>query len=119
MIQIVRPYFNGSHGDKNLEKCDLIVSLIRNSLKRGYVEGVRQGIKQAAITLEEMQVVSSPLSEIIKNCYNCGALAVKTTGSGGGGCLLALLSPGEEEKERQLQKLRSFFSDKRVFSLNI
>ncbi len=63
------------------------------------LKGIGRLMDRNQLLLEEAEISCPELDLLIKLCRDEGALGAKLTGSGGGGCMLAL-TPGEELQQR-------------------
>ncbi len=93
MVEKAKPYFMGELGHQRIKAFDDLSHHVSHALTQGDLLGVSESMKTAQAYLEEAQVVTPPLSKIIKDCEELGVLSAKITGAGGGGCILALLDP--------------------------
>ncbi len=92
MIQVATPYFHGSAGERRIANFDQLAAEVIYGLTHGSTIEVAEAMTAAGAYLDEAGVVTDHLSEIIAAAKSVGCLAAKTTGAGGGGCVLALLS---------------------------
>ena len=74
-------------------------------------------MKQAGAWLTEAGVVSDALTELINAATNLGCPAAKSTGAGGGGCVLALLN--REHADAQLVALRELLGGTKVCAVEL
>jgi mevalonate kinase len=67
--------------------------------------------------LKQAGVVSEQLQGLIDGAAQAGCLAAKTTGAGGGGCVLALLDPTRPQE--QLAALQNIVGASRVTAVTL
>jgi mevalonate kinase len=67
-------------------------------IERSDLKGIGRLMDRNQLLLEEAEISCPELDRLIKVCRDAGALGAKLTGSGGGGCMLAL-TPGNEMQE--------------------
>lgn len=116
MIQIAQPYFQEDTQSKVLAFENLSQSVLKG-FATGEVELVASAMQRAGELLEDAKVVTPPLKAVITKSMECGVLAAKSTGAGGGGCVVALLDPIVADV--QMSSLRDSFGDQRVFDVTI
>jgi mevalonate kinase len=117
MIQVAAPYFQGSQGEGRIAAFDQISQQVIDGLNTGNQSLVATGMDEAGRRLAEAGVVSEPLRQLIDQTLSVGCLAAKTTGAGGGGCILALLD--QEQSQSQLAKLKERLSGTYVCSVEL
>ena len=114
MIKVAEPYFRHPRdGERRIASFDQMALDTARILGSGQILEMAGIIDKAHHMLKETGVVNAGLEKIAEEILNSGALAVKVTGAGGGGCLLALLSPAHFLK--QLTTLRNKFGHDKVF----
>lgn len=117
MIQIAAPYFQGEAGGRRIQSFDGASIGVMNALMRGDHRAAADAMNSAAAWLEEAGVVTPPLKDLIVTARELGCLAAKTTGSGGGGCVLALLDP--EKADFQLGALKDKLGKTQVTAVEV
>jgi mevalonate kinase len=117
MIQVAAPYFADSAGAKRLDAFSRIADRVIQGLGAGDTEAVADGMREAAVSLDEAGVTSQRIREVIATARATGALAAKPTGAGGGGCVLALLAP--DSADAQLAALRGALGNARVYPVEL
>ncbi len=117
MVQLVAPYFRGSEGEKRLHLFDDLAQVVETGLASGNVSMVTGAMDEVGSHLVSAGIVNGPLADVIRVARECGALAAKVTGAGGGGCALALLDP--KKSSTQLASLKSRLGAHRVFDVEL
>jgi len=117
MVQKAAPYFRGEAGDSRLRRFDDLSLLVASGLASGDVHAVAEAMEETGSHLASAGIVSGPLHDVINIARNAGALAVKVTGAGGGGCALALLDPTTASV--QLASLKCKLGANRVFDVEL
>lgn len=117
MIQAAAPYFQGSLGKERILRFNNLADIAISGLGNGDAEGVAIAMNEASILLTEAGVVGDPLSSLIATARNVGVLAAKSTGAGGGGCVLALLDPSAADA--QLAELRQRLGANKVYEVSL
>ncbi|MCX6105973.1 MAG: mevalonate kinase [Proteobacteria bacterium] len=117
MIQVAAPYFQGSLGEQRLAAFDSLAESTARGLTLGDQGIVAESMKQAGAWLTEAGVVSDALTELINAATNLGCPAAKSTGAGGGGCVLALLN--REHADAQLVALRELLGGTKVCAVEL
>jgi mevalonate kinase len=117
MIQIAASYFQAPEGHARLERFDQLAATVVHGLAHGQLEPVAAAMNEAATHLAAAGVVNTELQAAINEALGVGALAAKPTGSGGGGCALALLDP--HQAETQLAALRERLGATRVHGVSL
>lgn len=117
MIRLAEPYFRAPDGDLKIERFDIAAKLVRDSLPEGNYGAVAEAMSECASLLKEAKVVPDSIQSILDACLESGVMAAKTTGAGGGGTVLCLLSP--ENWKQELSSLQSNFKDNPVFHVTI
>ena len=105
MVKLAAPWFSGEHGDRRIAAFDAAARQTAEGLAQGNIESVADSMTQSGSWLLEAGVVTSQLTDIIDATTAVGAIAAKSTGAGGGGCVLALL-PHTLPTEVALTQLR-------------
>ena len=116
MIRQAAPYFRTSTASKLKlfnELADQVIAGLENSCP----SLVAEAMIESAGRLSEAGVVTHSMQQLADWIVSCGALAVKPTGAGGGGCLLALLPPDEHRSHEVLHRLTEGLGDSRVHRL--
>ena len=111
MVKRAMPYFT-ANGIQKFSNCAAIVA---KSLARGRIAPVAEAMRYMDVMLREANVTTTHLVKIIERVKSYGVLAAKSTGAGGGGCVLALLKP--EHAKQQLHKIRSCYSNTNVYEV--
>lgn len=117
MIKIASTYFQGDAGQQRLEDFDQLSDQVIQGLSHGQIQPVAAAMNSAAKHLAAAGVVNQELASVIHEAQAAGVLAVKPTGSGGGGCALALLNP--ELADKQLINLRARFGATHVHGVQL
>lgn len=113
MVEKTRRVFSSKEGGALLARFKKLSESLIQSLGLGDLREVSFIISEAGKLLKELGVVTQKADEVTKEILGLGALAVKVTGSGGGGCLLALLDPNK--REEQYCSLVKHFGENKVF----
>ncbi|MDE3268893.1 MAG: mevalonate kinase [Pseudomonadota bacterium] len=111
MVKRAMPYFT-SHSVQKFSNCAAIVA---KALAKGNIMAVAEAMRYIDGLLREASVTTSHLIKIIERLKTYGVLAAKSTGAGGGGCVLALLQP--DKAKQQLQKIRSHYGTTNVYEV--
>lgn len=119
MIQVAAPYFQGEHGARRVARFDDIAERAIAGLTHGEHAAVAAAITEAGTYLGEAGVVNAAITELVDVARAVGALAAKPTGAGGGGCVLALLSPEPAVADRQLAELGQRVGTGRVYGVEL
>lgn len=117
MVQETAPYFVGDSGKNRISHFDKIARDTASGLESGALALVRDSMEEASHLLSEIGIVPPLLQDIITRSKQCGALAAKVTGAGGGGCILCLLDP--ERSEETLTLLKSKFQQEKVYEARL
>ncbi|MBP6217168.1 MAG: mevalonate kinase [Oligoflexales bacterium] len=119
MVEKAAPYFapKGEVDQGLLRAFRTAVEAVRMGLESGQAQFVKDGMESCSQLLAHVGVVSPQLHESLAEAQDCGTVACKPTGAGGGGCLLALLPP--TKAELCLSRLRSKFGRDRVYTMNL
>lgn len=92
MVETARPWFTGPAGDSRIEGFDQATRQAAKALETMDHISLADAMNRSGAWLAETGIVTPALQEIIDICRNNGAIAAKTTGAGGGGCVLALMN---------------------------
>lgn len=117
MIQVAAPYFQGEHGARRIARFDTLADDVANGLAASSVDTVAAAMNEAGRHLADAGVVSGPLAELAELALRRGAKAAKSTGAGGGGCVLALLDPARADAHLDL--LRESLGRNRVYGVEL
>lgn len=117
MIKIAASYFQGDSGRQRINDFDSLSLQVIQGLAHGQSQAVASAMNAAALHLAAAGVVNQELAHIMHEAREVGVLAVKPTGSGGGGCALALLDP--LLADQQLSNLRARLGTARVHGVQI
>lgn len=117
MIQIAAPYFHGADGQARIQAFDAESRRLMKALAESDHASAADAMNHAAAWLEEAGVVTPSLKDLIVLAREQGCLAAKTTGSGGGGCVLALLDP--ENSDRQVAALKAKLGESKVTAVEV
>ncbi len=101
MVEKTRKIFASKKGAALLQRFDALAKGLIKALTTGNIFKASEILMEAGSLLNDLGVVTQKASQIAKEILDLGALAVKITGSGGGGCLLALLDPRKREDQHQ------------------
>ena len=85
--------------ERMLQSARQIAEEAMASIERLDLKDIGRLMDRNQVLLEEAQVSCPELDLLVKVCRDAGALGAKLTGSGGGGCMLAL-TPGKPLQER-------------------
>ncbi len=117
MIQIAAPYFHGREGEGRIHSFDVESKRLMAALAASDHLAAADAMNNAAAWLSEAGVVTPALENLIVLAREHGCLAAKTTGSGGGGCVLALLSP--DKADLQIQELKAKLGASQVTAVEV
>jgi mevalonate kinase len=117
MIRIAQPFFQGVEGERRLQAFDGLTLAAHSALQTGDVPSLGQTMQEANQLLTEAGVVPQALHDMITAARECGLLAVKTTGAGGGGMLLGPLDP--ERADEQHRAVRNCFEGHAVYRVSL
>jgi len=106
MVKIASPWFQGAKGESRIAGFDAASRQAADRLAQGDIMGVADAMNRTGAWLREAGVVTDQLTDIINTAVGIGAVAAKTTGAGGGGCVLALL-PSSIAAEEALSQLKA------------
>ena len=116
MIEKICSKFEGASGKKRLDQFNEISDLALYSLEQGNSEYLAKAMNESNELLKSLGVVTKKASIASDLIRGFGASAVKITGSGGGGCLLALLDP--LKKDEQKASIMTYFGSQRVLDVS-
>lgn len=88
---------------------------VAQALARGKFEPVVLAMNKVDIMLRAAEVTTAHLIDIIETVKALGVPAAKSTGAGGGGCVLSLLHP--LRAQAQLQKIKNLYGTERVYEV--
>lgn len=118
MVERAAPYFSGTKGEQRLYKFDQLSHSVISSLADGDFKSLAENLQTAGAWLEEAGVVARANKELQEIALGAGALAAKITGAGGGGAVLALLSP-DVPKSTQVERLVNALGRHRVLEMTL
>ena len=113
MVKRAMPYFQRNRSC--VVKCSHYASVVAKALAQGKVSAVADAMYCVDKLLREANVTTEHLVNIIEQVRGFGVLAAKSTGAGGGGCVLALLKP--LQAEQQLSRIRKFYGASNVYEV--
>lgn len=113
MINRALPWFQRERD--SLKKFSYHASTVAVSLARGRFAPVAEAMNRVDAMLRTAGVTTAHLIEIIENVKALGVPAAKSTGAGGGGCVLSLLHP--QQAQTQLQKIKNIYGTERVYEV--
>jgi mevalonate kinase len=116
MIKLAEPWFRENSAEK-IAAFNHASDLVISGLASGDPALVSQGMSASGVLLAQAGVVNDQLAGLIDTAISAGCLAAKTTGAGGGGCVLALLDP--KNPDLQLQALQRALGPNRVIPLEL
>lgn len=99
MIEKAAPFFAGKLGRERVELFNALALQAEYGLTHGSLGDLADAMNQTGVYLKEAGVVPQTLQDIISHCRGLGIPAAKTTGAGGGGTILCLLSPDRAEDQ--------------------
>lgn len=117
MIRIAQPYFLGSEGERLLQSFERSTIAAHSALQSGDACVLGEAMSEAGRLLERVGVVPPALQSMIAQANDCGLLAAKTTGAGGGGMILGLLDP--ERADEQYKAIRNTFDGHAVYRVGL
>lgn len=112
MIVKAAPFFLGNRGKQRVELFNDLALQAEYGLTQGSSENLANAMNEAGIYLKEAGVVPPALQDIINFCRKLDIPAAKTTGAGGGGTILCLLT--QDKADNQIRTLTSVYSKDRV-----
>lgn len=98
-----------------LKKFSYHARTVASALSRGKFQPVATAMNRVDAMLREAGITTAHLIEIIENVKALGVPAAKSTGAGGGGCVLSLLHP--QHAHEQLQKIKNIYGAERVYEV--
>ena len=113
MIKKALPYFQGDKAC--LQKFSDYARLVARSLAQGKILPVADAMNRVDAVLRDAGVTTAHLVAIIDEVKSLGVLAAKSTGAGGGGCVLSLLCPAQADK--QLQTMQKIYGSHNVYEV--
>jgi len=116
MVKHAEPVFRAK-GQAFLNEFDDATLACKAGLETGDIKTAALAMNTAQLLLTELGVVNNALQDIVRATQSIGAAAVKVTGAGGGGCMLALLHG--EDCDDQIAALRRHFGSDRIHPLFI
>lgn len=120
MVEVASQYFKDKIAGPSLIKdFNQATNELICGMENGVIEKVKSAMNRACQLLETISVVPEDLKTIIKSSLDLGCLAVKPTGAGGGGCLLALLPSDTNKKTDILNKLIIKFGPKNIYGVTL
>ena len=115
MIGLAAPYFASGRARWRIEQFDALSDQVLLGLASGDPREVASAMTTARSLLTEAGVVTTALELLMNEVAELGVLAVKPTGAGGGGCIIALLDPYCAAE--QLGQLFQRFGQDRVWTV--
>lgn len=116
MVRQAEPFFR-REGAKLIDEFDAITHSCKDAFETGDIALLANAMNAAQKLLTNAGVVTDVLEDIANIAKDCGAIASKVTGAGGGGCMLALLV--NDRCDEQIGKLRERLGNDRVHPLFI
>lgn len=113
MINRARPWFQRERD--SLKNFSQHARTVASSLAQGKFTPVADAINRVDTMLRAAGVTTAHLIEIIEQLRALGVPAAKSTGAGGGGCVLSLLHP--QRAQAQLQKIQDLYGTERVYEV--
>jgi mevalonate kinase len=92
-------------GDEGRTRLREIYSLVEqgiSALKNGDLESLGRAMNESHRLLDWFGMSTPALDRIVDSAMEAGALGAKLTGAGGGGCVVALVEPGDGAVARRL-----------------
>jgi mevalonate kinase len=117
MIKVAEPWFKDGDLGAKIQAFNNASEQVIKGLAEGDANLVKLGMLASGELLKQAGVVSQQLQELIDGALNAGCLAAKTTGAGGGGCVLALLDPARPQE--QLQALKNNVGASKVTAVTL
>jgi mevalonate kinase len=111
MVKHAEPVFR-SRGKPFLDEFDQVTDACKKALETGDSSLMAESLKYSHMLLTEVGIVDSVLHDITRIAFKIGVKAIKVTGAGGGGCMLALLE--NSACDDQISKLREQLGKDRV-----
>ncbi len=113
MINRALPWFQRERG--SLRKFSQHARTVASALTRGKLEPVALAMNKVDVMLRAAGITTAHLIEIIETVKALGVPAAKSTGAGGGGCVLSLLHP--LQAQTQLHKIKNLYGTERVHEI--
>jgi len=113
MINRALPWFQRERD--SLKNFSRQARTVASSLAQGKFTPVADAINRVDTMLRAAGVTTAHLIEIIEQVRALGVPAAKSTGAGGGGCVLSLLHP--QRAQAQLQKIQDLYGTERVYEV--
>jgi mevalonate kinase len=117
MIKVAEPWFKNGNIDEKIQKFNAASEFVIKGLAEGDAGLVKLGMATSGELLKQAGVVNQQLQDLIDGASQAGCLAAKTTGAGGGGCVLALLDPIRPQE--QLAALKNIVGANRVTAVTL
>ena len=115
MVKKAVPYFQKQ--SKRLTEFSRCAQQVAHALALGKISPVAEAMTIVDYMLREAKITTAHLIDIIDEVKSFGVLAAKSTGAGGGGCVLALLNPKQANK--QLQTIRTTYGAHNVYEVTL
>ncbi len=116
MVRAAEPWFREA-GQTAIERFNTLTDMAAKALRDGDTELLCTAMTDCQELLAKIGVVTEPLTEMMNLVKRHGALAVKVTGAGGGGCVLALLP--SHRCDSIVASLRSELGENRIHPIFI
>ncbi len=117
MIKVAEPWFTNGDVAAKIQKFNNASEQVISGLADGDPNLVKLGMQTCGDLLKQAGVVSQQLQDLIDGASQAGCLAAKTTGAGGGGCVLALLDPTHPQE--QLAALKDIVGASKVTAVTL
>lgn len=115
MVKKAVPYFQKQ--SKRLTEFSRCARQVARALALGKISPVAEAMTIVDYMLREAKITTDHLIDIIDEVKSFGVLAAKSTGAGGGGCVLALLNP--KQATEQLQTIRTAYGTHNVYEVTL
>lgn len=115
LVEKAKPYFTSEDGSLHIQQFNETSEQAIEALLDGNVKKLARAMNNAGHLLYKAGVVTKELASIIEDSKKLGALAAKSTGAGGGGCVLALLDP--MHYKNQIIKISEHFSSENIYEV--
>lgn len=120
MVKIASKYFSSTEsGEKLVRDFNQATAEMIDGLEKGPANLVKSAMDKACKLLESISVVPDDLKKMINEAICLGCIAVKPTGAGGGGYLLALLPKENSSQDIIFSKLINRFGKSNVFGVSL